>query len=109
MKDSFSVIGIGLFAIIAVVGVTWVAQGDQFFLYKVFAPLNESVRRDTMLQSRAYSEATARELFRLKIQYEEAKTDDERQTIKAMVRQEYGAIDIHLLPSELQAFVVSSR
>ncbi len=72
-----------------------------------FQPRYEAVRRDTMLQSRAYSEATTRELYRLKLQYVQAKSDDERSTVRAFALHEAAAFDRTRLPPDLQAFLTS--
>ena len=73
--------------------------------YSFFAPRMESVRLDTMLQSRAYGEAATRELYRLKLQYAQAKTDDERSTLAAYARHEATAFDKTLLPPDVQAWL----
>ena len=70
-----------------------------------FAPRYEGVRRDVMIQSRAYSEATTREMYHLKLQYQQAKTDDERSTIRAMALHEAQGFDRQRLPEDLQVFV----
>ncbi len=76
-----------------------------FAQYSFFAPKMEAVRRDTMLQSRAYGEAATRELYRLKLQYAQAKTDDERSTIAAFARHEATAFDRTLLPPDVQVWL----
>jgi len=74
--------------------------------YQFFAPRMEAVRRDTMIQSRAYSEGASRELYRLKLQYSQAKTDDERATIRSFALHEADALDRTRLPLDLQAFLI---
>jgi hypothetical protein len=74
--------------------------------YAFFAPRYEAVRRDTIKQSRAYSEAATSELYALKLQYLQAKTDDERATIKAYALHEATRFDKSQLPLDLQAFLV---
>lgn len=73
--------------------------------FAFFAPRYEAVRRDVMIQSRAYSEATTREFYRLKLQYQQAKSDDERSTIRAMALHEAEAFDRDRLPPDLQLFI----
>lgn len=100
-----------IFALLAaLVGVCALVFGLNLFglaQFQFFAPKMESVRRDTMLQSRAYSEANTRELYRLKREYQGAKTDDERDTIKAFALHEADAMDKTRLPGDLQAFLIS--
>jgi len=78
-----------------------------FANYAFFAPKVEGVRRDVMIQSRAYSEATMREMYRLKLQYVQAKSDAERDTIRAMALHESQAFDVERLPTDLQLFLRS--
>jgi hypothetical protein len=73
--------------------------------FSFFAPKYEAVRRDVMIQSRAYSEATTREIYRLKLQFQQAKTDDERATIAAMARHESQSFDRARLPADLRLFI----
>lgn len=97
----------GAIGVIAVViGLGWIVQGNSFFMFQVFAPKYEAVRRDTMIQSRAYSEATTREMYRLKLQYQQAKGDDEKATIRAMTLHEAEAFDRNRLPPDLQSFLI---
>lgn len=76
-----------------------------FASFAFFAPKYEGVRRDVMIQSRAYSEATTREMYRLKLQYQQAKTDDEKATIRAMTLHEAQAFDKDRLPEDLRTFI----
>jgi hypothetical protein len=76
-----------------------------FAQYSFFAPRMEAVRRDTMIQSRAYSEASTRDIYRLKLQYVQAKTDDEKSTIAAFARHEATAFDKDRLPPDVQTWL----
>jgi len=101
MRIAFSVLG-GVVAFAAIVfGLNYLAYGNFAF----FAPKMEAVRRDTMIESRAYSEATTREMYRLKLQYQQAKSDDEKATIRAMALHEAQAFDRTRLPLDLQYFL----
>jgi hypothetical protein len=90
------VVGIG-----AIFGLNYLAYGNFAF----FAPKYEAVRRDVMIESRAYSEATTRQLYRLKLQYQQAGSDAERATIRAMTLHEAQAFDRDRLPADLRNFV----
>ena len=92
-------------AIVAVVALVFGLNYAGYRSDAFFAPRYESLRRDTMIQSRAYSEASTRELYRLKLQYLQAKSDDERSTIRAFALHESAAFDRDRLPLDLQSFV----
>lgn len=92
----------------ALVGLGAIGFGLNYFgfaQFAFFAPKYEAVRRDVMIESRAYSEATTRQMYSLKLQYQQAKTDDERATIRAMALHESAAFDKARLPADLQSFL----
>lgn len=70
-----------------------------------FAPKYEGVRRDVMIESRAYSEGAVRELYTIRRQYQAAKTDDERASLAAAARHEFSIFPKERLPVDLQAFM----
>ncbi len=69
--------------------------------YGFFQPRLEAVRRDTMINSRSYTEGTIRELYTLKRQYGAATTDAERATIVAAARHEFSIFPRERLPNDL--------
>jgi len=89
--------------VVAVFGGNYLAfQNDAFFM-----PKREALRRDTMIESRAYQEATYRELANYRLQYTQAKTDDERKAIKGMAQHSADALDKSRLPIDLQVWLKS--
>jgi hypothetical protein len=73
--------------------------------FAIFAPMEEAVRRDVMIKSRAYSEATTRRLYELKIQYDTAPNDDAKAAIRSLTLHEARAFDRSRLPRDLQLFI----
>ncbi len=67
-----------------------------------FAPQYEAIRRDVMIESRAYSEATTRRMYELKIQYDAAPNDDAKNTIRLLALHEARGFDKARLPRDLQ-------
>lgn len=101
MKQVLSFVGIAVLSFAAMFGLNYIGYLNVAF----FAPKFEGVRRDVMIESRAYSEATTREMYRFKLQYQQAKSDDERFLIRAMVLHESQAFDHARLPLDLRQFV----
>lgn len=100
MKDFFA------FCIIAVLfvgGCVGLSIGG-YYLYAFLAPKYESTRRDVVLQSRAYSEGETRNLYRLKIQFDQATEAAVQQTIRLAAQHECEAVDRSRLPADLAAF-----
>ncbi len=101
MKTALAILG-GVAAFVALIfGLNFLG----FAQFAFFAPKYESVRRDTMIESRAYSEATTRRMYDLKLQWQKAATADEKATIRAMALHEARAFDIERLPRDLQLFI----
>lgn len=69
-----------------------------------FAPKYEGVRRDVMIESRYYSEATVRELYRLKRQYSATDDPQEKATIRAAAVHEFSIFPQDRLPPDLQVW-----
>ena len=93
MKEVLKVFAIAMLALAVVIGFVWLAQGNAFFIYQYFAPKYEAVRRDTVIESQAYSEATTRRLYDLRRQYTQAVGADEKTAIKGMALHEVNAFD----------------
>jgi len=103
MKAVFGIVGALALTVVVCFGLNYAG----LMSYGFFAPRYEIVRRDTMIQSRAYSEAQTREMYGFKRQYLQAKTDDERATIRAFALHEADAGNRELLPIDLQVFINS--
>lgn len=96
---------LGLIGLVAFVGLIAGLNYFGYMQFAFFAPKYEAVRRDVMIESRAYSEATTRQMYNLKLQYQQAKTEDEKATIRAMTLHEAQAFDRARLPVELRIFI----
>ena len=91
--------------ILAVLALASVIKFFAFGSFALFAPLYEGVRRDVMIESRYYSEATVRELYRLRRQYDSAKSDAAKTTIAATARHEFEIFDKDRLPADLRSWM----
>ena len=99
-------LAIGLAALIALLGLGWVIQGNDFFLYAVFAPKYEQVRRNTFEQSRAFNEGMAQELQRMWLDYQHAADPSEKSAIRSLVTHRVAGYDIeNIQNSQLRGFV----
>ncbi|MFH1472961.1 MAG: hypothetical protein ABIF06_00915 [bacterium] len=81
IRNTIAVIAMVLAVLI---GIGFVAQGSDFFLYKVFAPKYEEVRRETFEESQAHVEGVNKELTKLQMDYASADSEAHRCAIRAM-------------------------
>lgn len=103
MIDIFKIIGIIILCLIIILGVVWISQGADFFLYKVFAPKYEQVRRNTFEQSRAFNEGERQHLASIQAQFATA-TPEQQHALANLVMQNYAAYDVSKLTPQLQDF-----
>lgn len=90
--------------LVGMLGLAWIFQGNDFFLYKTFAPKYEAARRDTFEQSKAYNDGMAQELRSMQFQYEQA-DEAHKAALASVIRHRVAGYDSDRLPADLQAFV----
>lgn len=104
LKSAFGIFGCALLAIGIVVGVAW----GVYALYATFAPKYEGVRRDVMIESRYYTEATIRRLRDLKIQYDATPVGSPaRPTLANAAKHEAAVFPRERLPLDLRNWLAS--
>src|SRR5271157_1542722 len=60
---------IGAMVVIIGLGLAWIVQGNDFFMYRYFAPKQEQVRREVFEQSKAYNDGMIQELRTMQLDY----------------------------------------
>ena len=111
MNDDFSlrkIFGYGVMILVVIISLSWVFQGNDFFLYKVFAPKQEAVRRQVFEQTPSYTQGKNTYIGRLRAQYESAE-GPQKESIRRLILEEAGTIDENNLTSSNRAFVNSLR
>lgn len=97
------VIGVVLLCVVLLFGVGFAIQGADFFMYQVFAPKYEQVRRNTFEQSRAFNEGQMQHLRSIQAQFATA-TPEQQKALAQLVMQNYAAYDVSKLTPQLQDF-----
>jgi len=69
--------------VILILGLTWLGQGNDFFLYQYFAPKYEQVRRQTFEQTKSYNQGMLQELQNMQFEY--IKADPEHKAALAHI------------------------
>lgn len=108
MKDWFVGIAAMTAAIVLLLGLTWLFQGNDFFMAKVFAPKMEQVRRDTFENSKAYNDGMAQELSAMEFQYQQAKPES-RAALASIILHRVAGYDESKLPFDLAQFIDGLR
>lgn len=110
MKTAGVVVGSVVLALVAVLGLGWIAQGNDFFMFKVFAPKYEQVRRDTFEQSRAFNQGMVQELQNMQFEYVRAKPEQRDALASIILHRASGYnLDDPIVPNDLRAFIAELR
>src|SRR5882762_3427365 len=87
----------------------WMSYGNDFFLYKFFAPRQEAVRRQVFEQSRAYNEGVVQNLQSYMMNYNNAETQQQKDGLRAIILHETSTYDADQLPPHLATFLRQMR
>jgi len=101
-------LGLGIAAVIALLALTWVLQGNHFFLYKYFASKQEQVRREVFEQSKAYNQGVIQELQNMQFEYEKA-APEHKAALASIILHRAADYDENKLPSDLRVFISNLR
>ena len=107
-QSNFEIAGYGLLTIAVVLGLTWVFQGNDFFLLRYFAPRYEAVRRETFEQSKAYRQGMVQELQNMQFAYEQA-DDAHKAALADIILHRAADVDQTILPPDLYNFVAQLK
>lgn len=97
-----------MFSLLAVLAGVWLLQGNDFFMFKVFAPKYEAVRRETFEQSKAYRQGMIQELQAMQFQYVQAKPE-QKSALASLILHRSADFDQEVLPADLRTFINSLK
>ena len=106
--DVLKVIGLCILIIVGGLGVTWIAQGNHFFMYQYFAPQYEGVRRNVFEQSKAYNQGMSQELENMRFQYEQA-DPGHQSALAAIILHRAADYDESRLTPDMRQFIAGLR
>jgi hypothetical protein len=94
--------------VITVLGLTWLLQGGDFFLYRYFAPKYEEARRETFEESKAYNQGMAQDVQRMMFEYVQA-PEDKKAALSSIILHRVADYDTRKLSPDLQVFLDKLR
>ena len=71
MKPS-GVVGIAILALVCILALTWIVQGNEFFLYKFWGPKTANVQREVFESTRSFKQGMIQELQNMQFDYAKA-------------------------------------
>jgi hypothetical protein len=99
MRDVCAFVG----AFLLLVGLPWLVMGNEFFLYRYFAPQREAVRREVFEQTKSYQDGVAQDLRAMQAQYVTASDEHKAALASVIIHRATGMEDV--LPADVRLFV----
>lgn len=101
-------LGVVFGCVAAVMALGWIFQGNDWFMYRFFAPRYEQVRRQTYEQTKSYRQGSVQRLNTLCTQASEA-DEDHRGMVNDVIAQEFAEWDSADVPAYLRQCLSSAR
>ena len=108
MKIALAVIGSILGLLILTLGIGWASAGNDFAMFRFFAPRREAVRREVFEQSKAYRQGMINELRDYQMQYIKGDAAQKAAMATLIIRQA-DQIPAEALPADLAQFITTLR
>lgn len=107
MKEIVAVVLIIAVFLAVVLGLTWIIQGNDFFMYKFFAPKMEQVKREVFEKSKEYQHGTIQELDKMRLEYVKTNDADIKAAIGIRALRMVAEFDKSKLPADLREWIYS--
>jgi hypothetical protein len=108
MKVFFATVGLLLAALIVCLGLTWIVQGNDFFMYRFFGLRYENTRREIFEQSKAYRQGTVQEVQNMLFEYEQA-DEGHKAALASMILHRVADVPDDAMPADLRASIQQVR
>lgn len=102
------VFGVLAVVVLLVIGISWVAEGNDFFLYKVFAPARANVERQVFTNTKSYRQGMVQELQQMQFAIVGADSAH-KEALASVYLQEAVQLPDSEMPPALRSFTDSLR
>lgn len=101
------VIGFACLFLAAILAIGWIAQGNEFFLYKVFAPKQAAVERQVFENSRAFNQGMVQELQNMQFDYVKEKDPKAKEALASIILHRAAGYNMEdpVVPADLKSFI----
>ena len=107
MKDILKAICSVILFIAILFAFMWAIEGNDFFMYKLFAPKQEQVRREVYEQSVSYNQGMVQDLENMQTQYLDPNiTQEQKSALKHIILDRASKFDLDKeAPPDLRNFI----
>lgn len=97
-------ISLTLAIIILLIGLTWLIQGNDFFMFKFWAPKYEDVKREVFENTKSYNQGMIQELQNMQFEYIKADSS-QKVGLAGIILHRVSDFDEEKLPCDLRSFI----
>ena len=108
MKVVGQIIGAFVLTLAVLMGLGWLAVGNEFFLYKFFAPRREAVRREVFENTKSYRQGMIQELSNMQREYVLA-TPHQQAALRSIILHRAADVPSDTLTPDLNRFLSTLR
>ena len=90
-------------------GLGWVVEGNDFFIYQVFAPRRAAVERQVFEETKSYNDGMAQQLSSMELDYIIKASPEQKAAIRSVILHRYAGYDEARLPLDLRSFLSQIR
>jgi hypothetical protein len=101
-------IGIAFAVLLGIFALGWAIQGNDFFMYKFWAPKYENVRREVFENTKSYKQGMIQELQNMQFEYAKA-TPSQRDSMASIILHRSADFPLEDMPADLRSFISSLR
>jgi hypothetical protein len=105
------IVGAVLLILVLMFGLTWVVEGNDFFLYKYFGPRREQVRRQVFEQTRSFNQGMIQELENMQRDYIKTPDKDAKAALASIILHRASGynLDDPDVPESLRTFIAKLK
>lgn len=100
----FKTIGLIVLGIVILLSLPWMFIGNDYFLYKFFAPKQEQVRREVFEETKSYNQGMVQTLQNMQFEYIKS-TKDQQESLRGIILHRVADYDVNKLPNDLKQFI----
>lgn len=108
MKEVIGILAAIVLVFAVFIGVGWLAQGNDFFMFKFWAPKYEQVRRETYEQTKSYRQGSVQRLGTLCTQVDQA-DDAHKGMLNQVIEHEFVEWNSADIPAHLRSCLDTAR
>lgn len=104
MKIAFAIMG----GIAGVIALSWAIEGNDFFLYRFWAPRREAVRREVFENTKSYRQGMIQDLQSMQFEYVKS-NPEKRAALRSVILHRSADFPEADMPSDLRDFIHQLR